>query len=391
MLTPVFITGNGKDSIAVLVDEMNKKRINDTKGNLYPIELDKDSMHILAMQQLTTDSILPDGIKLQLKNTGNIRFGSTACDVTDKVNEYNRFVCERVTKVLNLDIAGIDIISPDISVPFAENNAVVIDVNAAPDLGMPRQVQKNFVDMLFPKGSPASIPLISVTGSHGKSLFIEIIEKYFVHKGIYAGSLRSDGLYINRNCIKSIDLLNASNTSLILKDPTIESAVVETPVETILNFGLGYELADFGVVLNLEDRQEYYSYDHIRDLEDVAYAKSVVAEEVKSGGYSVLNASNELILEMTERLYCKPAFFAANYPVGIARRLLDDGNPFAFFQGKVLKISNNRNVIEICQREEIKFSCSEDGKGVDSVLAAAIIMNLLGESKETIKNILTIA
>ena len=299
---------------------------------------------------------------------------------------------------MNLDVAGIDVISHDISVPFAGNNAVVIDVNAAPDFrvhikpheGPPRPVQKEFVDMLFPKGAPSRIPLISVTGSHGKSLFTQIIEKYFVYKGIYAGSLRTDGLYINRNCIKSIDLLNASNTSLILKDPTIESAVVETPVETILNFGLGYELADIGVVLNLEEKPEYYSYDHIRDLEDVAYAKSVVAEEVKTDGYAVLNSSNPFILEMSERLYCKPAFFSSRTPDGNTRRLISNGLPFAYFENNNLMISHNKVYLEICRRDEIKFPAAEGQPGVDSVLAAALTMFLLGDKKETIKNILTI-
>lgn len=396
MLTPAFITGNGKDSIATLTAEMNRKRISDVNSNLYPVEFDKDTLHILAMQQMTPETILPAGIKVQLKNTGNIRLGSSATDVTDKVNTYNRFVCERITRVMNLDVAGIDIISPDISLPLDSNDAVVIDVNAAPDFrvhirphtGIPRLVQKNFVDMLFQKGSPSRIPLISVTGSHGKSLFTQIIEKYYSGKGIYAGALRTDGLYINKNRIKTIDLLNASNTSLILKDPTIEAAVTETPVETILNFGLGYEMADIGVVLNLEEKPEYYTYDHIRDLEDVAYAKSVVAEEVHPDGYAVLNASNPLILEITERLYCKPAFFSPKRPEGNLRRLADDGRPFTWFEGPMMILSHHRDQMEICRREEIVFPCTEGSHDCESVLAAALTMHLLGERKEMIRKIL---
>ncbi len=396
MLTPAFVTGNGKDTISTLIENFNNARLADKTKNLFPIETDKDTLHILALQQLTPESILPEGCKLQLKNTGNIRFGSTATDVTDIVNEFNRFVCERVTKVMNLDVAGIDIMSPDISIPLAENGGVVIDVNAAPDfrvhisphIGKPHLVQKNFVEMLFPKDVPVRIPLISVTGSHGKSMFIEIIESYFAYKGLYAGSLRSDGLYINKRRIKSFDLLNSSNTSLILKDPTIESAVVETPVETILDFGLGYEQADIGVVLNLSERPEYYSYDHIRDLEDVAYAKSVVAEEVVATGYAVLNASYPLILEMAERLFCKPAFFTPSRPEGDARRLLDDGRPFAYFDRNILIVSHNRDCFEICRREEIKFPCTEGLPGTDAVIAAALAMFLSGEKKEAIKNVL---
>lgn len=397
MLTPVFVTGNGKDSIASLTEEMNRMRISDVSSNLYPVEFDKDTLHILAMQQMTPETVLPEGIKVQLKNTGNIRLGSSATDVTDKVHAYNRFVCQRITQVMNLDVAGIDIISPDIALPFDSNGAVVIDVNAAPDFrvhirphsGMPHPVQKNFVDMLFPKGSPFRIPLISVTGSHGKSLYTQIIEKYYFEKGIYAGALRTDGLYINKNRIKTIDLLNASNTSLILKDPTIEAAVTETPVETILNFGLGYEMADIGVVLNLEDKAEYYTYDHIRDLEDVAYAKSVVAEEIQSNGYAILNAANPLILEITERLYCKPAFFSPSRPEGNLRRLADDGRPFAWFEGDALIVSHNRDQFEICKRNEICFPCTEGSHDTEAVIAAALTLHLLGERKENIKKILT--
>lgn len=399
MLTPACVTGDGVKTIASLIDEFNHQpgRENGRKGLLAKIEIDADTLNIIALQDLTLETVLESGRKLVVKNTGNIRFGASSTDVTDKVHVYNKFVCERITRILNLDVVGIDIISPNISVPLNENQGTVIDVNAAPDfkvhicpnVGQPRLVQKDFLNMLFPAGKACRVPLISVTGSQGKSLYTSIIEKYYIQKGVYCGSLRTEGLFINGKLIKTIDLSHADSTSLLLKDPTIEAAVVETSVETILNSGLGYELADIGVVLNLRDREEYFTYDHIRDTEDVAYAKSVVAEQVYSEGYTILNAAEPLILEMTERLYSKPAFFSNTRPVGPLKKLMDEGSPVAFSDGNVLFISSNHNHLEICKWAEIKAITGTDEYLYEVFLAVAMTLFLLGEGQHKIKEILT--
>jgi cyanophycin synthetase len=295
-----------------------------------------------------------------------------------------------------LDVVGIDIVSPDISIPLNENGGTVIDVNAAPDFkvhicpnaGLPRLVQKQFLDMLFPAGSHHRVPLISVTGSHGKSLYTTIIEKYFIQKGIYCGSLRTDGLFINGKLIKSIDLNHADSTSLLLKDPTIGAAVVETPVETILNSGLGYRMADIGVVLNLTEREEYYTYDHIRDVEDVAYAKSVVAEQVYNEGYTILNAAVPLILEMTERLYSKVAYFSRTRPTGLLYKLMQEGHPIAYSDGTSLMLSRSGDEIVVCKWDEVTAAIQDNEYIMDVILAAAMTFFLLGENQQKIKEIL---
>jgi len=397
MVSSPYITGNGINTITELLHDLNSDSDrNKITGTLSQVELDEDSLNILNIHEFTPDTILAEGHTLRLKNTANTSLGGASYDVSDKVNDYNKFVCERISHILNLDVAGIDIISPDISLPIYENNGVVIDINAAPDFkihiqpsgGIPRLVQKDFLNMLFPEENLCKIPIIAVTGSSGKTFFTKILEEYYSQKNIYAGILRSNGLFVNRRLIKSLDLINSDNTTLILKDPTIEAAVVEIPVETILNFGLGYELADIGVVLNHLPKPEYFTYDHVRDEEDLVYAKSVVAEEVCDNGYSILNADYPLIFEMTERLYSNPAFISKKIPNAKIKQYCEKGSSIAYINNNKIVINSKGIETIFSDINDLSIFNNADSYTVDAILASIMVMHLLGESNIFILSVL---
>ncbi len=312
-LIPPKITGNGKNTINELINFLNSEpdREFGDKGKLSKVEIDEETLKIIELSGFELDSVLPENTTLFLKNTGNMRLGASATDVTDNVHQFNIFLSERIAKILNLNIAGIDIISQDISFALNSNNGKVIEVNAAPDFrmhfnptfGTKRYVQREFVFMLFPENQPKSIPIYSIIGSFGKSLCAAIINKCLIYANKSTGIVSSSGLYINDYCLITGDATDSKNVALILKDPTVDFAVLETPVEAILSSGLGYEYAHFGIVLNINDlKEEYYTYDHIRDVEDIAYAKMVVAEQVFDSGFAVLNADSKQITDIKQRI-----------------------------------------------------------------------------------------
>jgi cyanophycin synthetase len=357
-LQPPFVIGNGIDTIEHLIAQINLEegRQIGEKGKLAMVEIDEDTLKILELKGYHLQSILAEGEKLVLKNSENLRLGGKSFDVSEVINPYNIFVCERISKILHIDVAGIDIISKDISKALNENDACIIEVNSAPDFkmhiepteGEKREVQKLFLDMLFPRKMKTQVPIVSITGSHGKTMLANLLHFCLKMNGLKIGLLNSNGLYIDGFQIKKDDLINSRNHGIILKDPTIDCAIFEVPVETILEFGIAYEYAGIGIVLNLdESKKEYYEYDHIRDIDDIAYAKSVVAEQVLDSGYSILNIDNKLIFEMTERLYNK-AFFISSNPMNpnLIKHLQKKGKSVVMdTDGIVLYESGNRHLV----------------------------------------------
>ena len=327
-LIPPFIMGNNKDTIQQLVDALNTNptRQKGDKTNLTKVEIDEITLDILTQKNYQLTSILKEGEKLLLKNSGSMRLGGSSKDVSDLVHPITIFLAERAAKVIDLNIAGIDIIAEDISKPLEDNNGYILEVNAAPDfrmhimptIGEKRDVASKLVDMLFPDNAKNRIPVFSITGSYSKTTTAMFLEYCLKQEGYQVGLTSSKGLFINGVQLIKGDMTSSEHASLVLKDKTIDCAVFETSCEGILRNGLGYQFADYGIVLNLNE--EHLGKDDIKYIEDMAYAKSVVAEQVYDDGFAILNADNELILEMKERAYGTLVLFSAkeNNPAIIA-------------------------------------------------------------------------
>lgn len=400
-LIPPKITGNGSDTIAELIEALNNEpgREFGDKGILSKVEVDNETLKILELRMLNPDSVLPSGEEVFLKNTGNMRLGATATDFTDQVHPFNKFLASRAARILNLNVAGVDIISEDISQPLTANYGKVIEVNAAPDFrmhfkpafGTPRYVQREFVSMLFPSGIQHSIPVYSVTGSKGKALCASIINAGLIALGLKTGIVSRKGLYINDFCLVEGDATDSANVAIALKDPTIDSLVVETPVESILKSGLGYEYAHFGIVLNLVDlKSEYYTYDHIRDIEDIAYAKMVVAEQVYDAGYAILNADVKQIVEMRPRVYSNIAFFSKNPQNAAFNKQVANGGTAILCNAGLITIYDKGIETVIINTESIPgFQEAGEGFAMDAILASALALYLSNASVDLVRNILS--
>lgn len=388
-LEPPYIIGNGKNSVLELINELNSNPIREIgdKGKLSKIEIDDDTFKIMDIRGLTIDTILAVGEKLILKNSENPRLGGKSYDVTDKVHPYNKFVCERISKALFLDVAGIDLISEDISVAINMNNARIIEVNSAPDFkmhimpteGKSREVQKSFIDMLFPKRTKNHIPIIAITGTNNKSILANILKLAFKKRGKKIGMLTSDGLFIEDNCIAENNLNDVKNQQIILKDPTIDMAIMEIPVESILEYGLGYEYADYGIVLNIDEKEDYYKYDHIRDLEDIAYAKSVVAEQVYDNGYTIINADSDFAGLLFDRIYSNAVLFTQEAQNNLVVKHINKGG-LAF-----IKENNKIFIIEKGIKKEV---CSLNNEENEAIIAAVATLYCNKFSIEEISEIL---
>ena len=322
--TPAMITGDGRHTVNELIDIVNsdERRGYGHEKVLTSIKVDDMTLGMLDEKGLTTESVLKKDEIVFLKRTANLSTGGTSTDVTEIVHPYNVFMAERIARIIGLDICGIDIMTPDISVPLYENGGAVLEVNAGPGFrmhfapaeGLPRNVAEPVIDMLYPPGSSARIPIIAVTGTNGKTTTTRLIAHIVKTMGYKVGFTTTDGIYIQNRMVEMGDCTGPLSAEFVLRDPTVDFAVLECARGGILKAGLGFHNCDISIVTNVSS--DHLGLKDINTIEEMARVKSVVAESVLSEGYCILNADDDLVYDMQKNIKANIAFFS-----------LDENNP----------------------------------------------------------------
>ncbi|MFT5922292.1 MAG: cyanophycin synthetase [Flavobacteriales bacterium] len=322
--TPAGVTGDGTSTIQALIDVVNAdpRRGYGHEKVLTQISIDAMTNGILAKHDLTLDTVLPSGEWLALKDTANLSTGGTSTDVTDIVHPHNVFMAERIAKIVGLDICGIDIMSTDISTPLHETGGAILEVNAgpgfrmhlAPSEGLPRNVAGHVVDMLFPPGTESRIPIVAITGTNGKTTTTRLLAHIMRMKGFKVGYTTTDGVYIQNRLLMQGDCTGPASAEFVLKDPTIDFAVLESARGGLLRAGLGFKSCDVAIVTNVAP--DHLGLKGIHTIEQLARVKSVVPETVRAGGYSILNADDDLVYNMRKSVQSNVALFS-----------MDENNP----------------------------------------------------------------
>ena len=305
---PAHVIGDGKHTIQELIDETNAdpRRGYGHEKVLTEIAIDNQTTRCIRKARYELDSILPKGEKLFLKTTANISTGGTAIDLTDEVHPENVFLFERIARIIGLDVAGVDVIAPNVSEPLRQTGGGIIEVNAAPGFrmhlapseGIGRNVAEHVIDMLFPAGAPARIPIFAITGTNGKTTTTRLISHILRNSGHTVGFTTTDGTYIGNEQITKGDNTGPVSAQLVLKDPTVDVAVLETARGGIIRSGLGFDHCDIGVVLNVQE--DHLGLKDVNTLEDLARVKSVIPRAVSKRGFAVLNAEDERVYRMKE-------------------------------------------------------------------------------------------
>ncbi|HXD92809.1 MAG TPA: cyanophycin synthetase [Bacteroidia bacterium] len=317
---PAHVIGDGVSTIQQLIEIENKdpRRGYGHENVLTEISIDKETHDQLTKHGFTLDTILNKGELCYLKGTANLSTGGTSTDVTDIVHPHNIFICERISRVIGLDICGIDIMATNLSEPMETTGGVVLEVNAAPGFrmhlapakGLPRNVAAPVLDMLYPTGKSCRIPIIAITGTNGKTTTTRLIAHIVKNNGFRVGYTTSDGIYVQNSMLTKGDTTGPISAEFILKDPTVEFAVLETARGGILRSGLGFGKCDVAVVTNIQE--DHMGLSDIHTLKDMANVKGVVARAVKRDGYTVLNADNEHCVSISKTTDCKIAYFSIN-------------------------------------------------------------------------------
>jgi cyanophycin synthetase len=306
---PCGVVGDGEHTVAELIEieNQNPLRGEGHEKPLTKIKVDPIILSALQKEGWKMEDVPPVGERVSLCGGMNLSTGGTARDVTDEVHPSVKFLCERAARFVDLDICGVDLVLKDIAAEMPSEKGGVIELNAAPGLrmhafpseGKPRDVGGAIIEMLYPRGKEARIPIISITGTNGKTTVTRMISHILNDGNRTVGATTSTGIYINNQLIAKGDTTGPISAQSILGDKSIDAAVLETARGGIVRRGLAYDWSDISILTNITE--DHIGQDGIESIEDLINIKSLVAERVRPGGTLILNADDENSLRILER------------------------------------------------------------------------------------------
>jgi cyanophycin synthetase len=394
---PGHVVGDGENSIERLVEIVNEdpRRGVGHEKVLTRLELDHQALRLLSQKGYEPETVPAAGEIVYLRSTGNLSTGGTAVDVTDDIHPDNREMAIRAIKGIGLDIGGVDFLTTDISKSYRETGGGICEVNAgpgfrmhvAPSEGTPRDVAGPVLDMLFPSESPSRVPIAAVTGTNGKTTTSRMLAHILKMAGHTVGLSSSDGIYIDGNLSVEGDLTGPRSAQMILRDPTIDAAVLETARGGLLRNGLGFSNCDVAACINVSS--DHLGLKGIDTLEQLAEIKRIPIEIATNT--AVLNADNSFCLKMAAHTEAENICYVTMNPDHdlVKQHVKADGRAVVLekaFNGDMITIYDNGNHIPLLWTHLIPATM--EGRAMHNVQNAMFAAGLgfsLGVSLENIR------
>ena len=303
---PGHVVGDGTHTISELVEIVNQdpRRGIGHQKVLTMLEIDNQAKRLIADAGHTVDTVLPEGEAFYLRSTANLSTGGTAIDLTDVVHPDNRDMAERAIMAVGLDVGGVDFLIEDITRSYKDIGGAIVEVNAAPGFrmhvspseGRPRDVAGAVIDMLFPHGQESRIPIAAITGTNGKTTTSRMLGHIMKASGKIVGMTSTDGVYVDGKISVKGDMTGPKSAQMVLRDPTVDFAVMETARGGLVRSGLGYQHSDVAACLNVTG--DHLGLGGIETVEQLAAVKRIVIESATKT--AVLNADDINCLKMAD-------------------------------------------------------------------------------------------
>ncbi len=315
------VIGDGVHTIRELVDQVNAdpRRSTGHATSLTKIRFDEIALATLARQGFQADSVPAKGAQVVLRNNANLSTGGTATDVTDNVHPAMAAQAVAAAQMVGLDICGVDVVCETVLKPLEDQGGGIVEVNAAPGLrmhlqpsyGKGRPVGEAIVSNMYQDGDDGRIPLVTVSGTNGKTTTVRLITHMLEDSGKTVGMTSTDGIYLRGKRIDTGDCSGPKSARNVLMHPDVEAAVLETARGGVLREGLGFDRCDVAVVTNI-GVGDHLGLSYINTVEDLAVVKRVIVENVATTGYAVLNAADPMVAKMAPASPGGVIFFAAD-------------------------------------------------------------------------------
>jgi cyanophycin synthetase len=391
---PPSIVGDGKSTIAELValENQNPLRGDDHSTSLSKLRLDAIGLEHLAERGLTPESVPVLGERVGLRRNANLSTGGSATDVTDSVHPEVAARAIEAARMVGLDVAGIDIVAPNVEEPLESTRGAIVEVNAAPGLrmhlepssGQGRDVGEAIIASMFEPGDDARVPIVAVTGTNGKTTTTRCIAHILSRSGLRVGMTCTDGIYVEGRRIDTGDCSGPKSARAVLAHPRVDAAVLETARGGILREGLGFDLCDVAVVTNVGEG-DHLGLNGIDDVASLAQVKSVPVRSVSSRGAAVLNADDPLVVAMAKHCRGTVVYFSRNpaSPVLAAHRAAG-GSSVTVVDGQLV-VARGRHLTPIARVAQLPLTLGgRVGFQVDNLLASVAAAHWLGIPAEAI-------
>lgn len=303
--TPGHVVGDGRSTVAELVEIVNQdpRRGVGHEKVLTKLQLDREASMMLERVGYTADSVPKADEVVYLRSTANLSTGGTATDVTDIIHPDNRDMAERAVRAIGLDVGGVDFLSPNIAESYRRIGGGICEVNAAPGFrmhvapseGTPRDAAGPVIDMLFPPGAPSRVPIAAITGTNGKTTTTRMLAHITKMAGYTPGVTTTDGVYIDGQRTVEGDMTGPVSARMVLSDPTVDIAVLETARGGLVRAGMGVRRVNVGAVINVQS--DHLGLKGVNTLEQLAEIKRVVVEVASD--CAVLNADDPNVVKMS--------------------------------------------------------------------------------------------
>lgn len=317
---PGHVVGDGTHTIAELVDIVNQdpRRGIGHEKVLTKLELDTQANRLMAAAGVAEETVLPAGEIFYLRSTANLSTGGTAIDLTDVVHPDNRDMAERAIMAVGLDVGGVDFLIDDITKSYKDIGGAIVEVNAAPGFrmhvapseGQPRDVAGRVIDMLFPAGEQTRIPIAAITGTNGKTTTSRMLAHIMKTSGKIVGMTSTDGVYVDGKLSVKGDMTGPKSAQIVLRDPAVDFAVMETARGGLVRSGLGYQRSNVAACLNVS--ADHLGLGGIDTVEELAVVKRVVVESATDT--AVLNADDINCLKMADYADADTIFYVTTSP-----------------------------------------------------------------------------
>ncbi|SOC54398.1 cyanophycin synthetase [Chromohalobacter canadensis] len=345
---PAHVIGDGRSTLQALIDEENRdpRRGIGHENLLTQIHIDEQTHRLLDQQNLTLDDVIASDEIVYLKPTANLSTGGTATDVTEDVHPDVTYMAERIARLVGLDIIGIDLLAETLTRPLEEQSAAVVEVNAGPGFrmhlspthGTGRDVGGHVVDMLFPDSeNNGRVPIVAVTGTNGKTTTVRLISHLLRQAGRSVGTACTGAIEIDNHVIMRGDYSGPQAAATVLREPTVEYAVLEVARGGIMRRGLGFDECQVGVLLNIAS--DHLGESDIHTLDELARCKSVVIDAVGESGTAVLNADDPRVLASGEWARGDIIYFTLDPDSPVIREHVSDhGVAFTVHHGHIVML-----------------------------------------------------
>jgi cyanophycin synthetase len=391
---PAHVTGDGRLKLSELIEKENR---NPMRGEghekaLTKIFINEESERLVAEQGYTMESVPEPGATVWLKYTANISTGGTAVDRTDEIHHVNVETAKRAAAIIGLDVAGVDMLTTDITRPLEETGGAICEVNAAPGfrmhvhptVGKSRDVAGAVLNMLFPPGSPSRVPVVAITGTNGKTTTSRMLAHILKMSGKKVGLTTTDGLYIDGRRVLQGDLTGPWSARMVLRDPKVDFAVLETARGGILRAGLGFDYCDIGAITNVSE--DHLGLRGIETLEELAYVKSIVIEVVRRDGYSILNAEDPHLVGLAERARGTLCYFSLDPDNEVIKKHFEQGGAGATLKDHSIVIRRGQSDLPALNLNSIPATFNGRAMfNVANAMVAALAAHLSGVSVSDIR------